>query len=426
MGLWVLEAVLTLVILYSLLPFFLSRVAGIGVMRSVRGSTSTALTFDDGPHPIYTPLVLDVLQKHGVRATFFVMGSQAELHPELIRRMHREGHGIGVHGYRHRPHWLMSPWKVRREAQRTAEVVERLTGVRPTLLRPPWGLLNLLDFVVLREFRIVLWSGMVGDWRKQSVARLSRRLQKSLRAGAVLVLHDSDETVGAEHGAPLVMVEALEKLLRETAASGMDWVRAEELERETGVDQGSRSGKLPWVTRVWLGWEHLFQRLFHVQTLRSDRDLLFVRLCRYKGREAIELDDGTVIQRGDQLMEIHLNNEQLLALHGQANSEMQLAKLLLKEMRRALRVVASHLNHPDHEAVKALYGISLINRGIGPLGFRKISMSRGLFALATKWYLRVLLRVLHPQGRERMKIRTDALVPQQVVLSRQELFARYL
>jgi hypothetical protein len=282
--------------------------------------------------------------------------------------------------------------------------------------------LNLLDFVVLREFRIVLWSGMVGDWRKQSVARLSRRLQNSLRPGAVLVLHDSDETVGAERGAPLVMVEALDLVLRETAASGADWVRAEELERELGP----RSGKLPWVTRVWLGWEHLFQRLFHVQKLRSDRDLLFVRMCRYKGREAIELDDGTVIQRGDQLLEIHLNNEQLLALHGQAHSEMQLAKLLVKEMRRALRVVATHLNHPDHEAVKALYGISLINRGIGPLGFRKVSMSRGLFALATKWYLRVLLRALHPQGRERLRVRTDALVPQQVVLSRQELFARYL
>ncbi|KEO81144.1 polysaccharide deacetylase family protein [Tumebacillus flagellatus] len=416
MAKWVLEAALALVILYCLLPFLLSRVAGIGVMRKENRSTTVALTFDDGPNPDYTPRVLDLLKEFGVRATFFVVGTQAKQHPELIERMHREGHSIGIHGYVHHPHWLQSPRLVLRNAEKTADIVEEITGVRPTLLRPPWGLLNGLDYLFLRKFRIVLWSVMVGDWRKQDVNRLSGRLRRGLKPGAVIVLHDSDHTPGAERGAPLVMLQALRSLLEESAAQNLHWARVEEMDMDR-----QRVG-----TRLWLMWEHLFQRLYGVQKLRSDEDLLMVKPIAFKGHEAIRLEDGTVIQRGDRLLEIHMNNDRLLVLHEQANSEMQLAKMLVKETRKVLKEAAVYLNDPQNEGIKALYGISFIHRGVEPLGFKTLSMSRGLFASATKWYLRVLLFFLHPAGGDRLKLRTDQLVPYHVVLSRQELFSRYL
>ncbi|WJH35220.1 polysaccharide deacetylase family protein [Paenibacillus sp. CC-CFT747] len=80
-----------------------------GVIRQ-GGKGQIALTFDDGPDPVYTPRLLDLLKERGIRATFFVLGSKAEKHPDLIRRMHEEGHQIGIHNYTHLSNWLMTPW----------------------------------------------------------------------------------------------------------------------------------------------------------------------------------------------------------------------------------------------------------------------------------------------------------------------------
>lgn len=413
---WVLEAGLILLLLYTLLPFLMSRILGLGVFRSDQAGGTIALTFDDGPHPVYTPFVLDMLRAYGVKATFFVVGSQAELYPELIQRIHREGHAIGLHGYKHHPHWTKTPWSIKREAEHTAQLIERLTGVRPVLYRPPWGLFNLLDYIVLRNFRLVLWSCIVGDWRKQEPERMWQRLQRRIRPGSIIVLHDSDFTFGAERGAPLVMLDSLHKLLQASSKQTYRWARVDEMEKK----------KRHVGTRLWLLWEQAFQRLFRVQPVRSANDFLLVRPRRYTGKQPIQLDDGTVIEPGDPLIEIHLNNHYLLHLHRQANSDIQLAKLLLQETRQMLEVLAAYLDHPERESVKALYGISLINRGVRSLGFTTLSMSNGFFFTATKWYLRLLLGTLHPQGRSRLQKRRELLNPQQIVLSRRTLLSRYL
>ena len=120
-----------------------------------------------------------------------------------------------------------------------------------------------------------------------------------------------------------------------------------------------------------------------------------------------------------------MNNHHLLQLHRQANSDLQLAKSLLQGMKRMLVQLASYLDHPDRESVKALYGISLIHRGVQSLGFSTVSLSHGLFYDLTTWYLRLLLSILHPQGRGRLQERPDQLIPKQVVLSRAELLSRY-
>lgn len=82
---------------------------GMGVHSEVGAEKEIAFTFDDGPDPCYTPELLDLLKEHGIKATFFVLGKKAKQYPELIERMHREGHQIGIHNYTHTPNWIHFP-----------------------------------------------------------------------------------------------------------------------------------------------------------------------------------------------------------------------------------------------------------------------------------------------------------------------------
>ncbi|OPH53477.1 polysaccharide deacetylase [Paenibacillus ferrarius] len=219
-------------ILYMIVPFILTRICGWGVLSKGKAAKGIAFTFDDGPHPNYTPEVLDLLKEQGVKGTFFVLGSKAEKYPELIQRMHREGHQIGIHNYVHISNWLLFPWTNRREqADRTADIVERITGERPIFYRPPWGLLNLGDLLVMRKsYRIVLWSVMVGDWKPAvSVEQLKRALLKRIKPGSIIVLHDSGDTLGADEEAPRHMITGLKEVLQEIRSKGLDCLRADEL-----------------------------------------------------------------------------------------------------------------------------------------------------------------------------------------------------
>ena len=175
-----------------------------------------ALTFDDGPHPEHTPRVLDVLRERRVRATFFVIGAKAERHPELLRRMRDEGHQIGVHSHTHdRLLSLRGAGRVRAELERCAQAIERATGERPSLFRPPVGHTGPRVARVADElgFVTVGWSvrGLDGLART-SPADVVRRVARGLRHGAIVLLHDAaerDDFVPAGIAAlPLVLDEA--------------------------------------------------------------------------------------------------------------------------------------------------------------------------------------------------------------------------
>ncbi|GFZ86799.1 polysaccharide deacetylase familiy protein [Paenibacillus marchantiophytorum] len=237
-------------ILYTMVPFILTRICGWGVLSKGKAGKGVAFTFDDGPDPSYTPDLLDLLQEHDVKATFFVLGKKAEEHPELIRRMHQEGHQIGIHNYIHRSNWILSPWANRREqADRTADIVERITGERPIVYRPPWGLLNIGDLILMRKnYRIVLWSVMVGDWKPAvSVEQLKMNLLKRIKPGSIIVLHDSGDTLGADEEAPRQMIAGLKEVLIEVRRKGLECLRTDELlNREArSVGKVGHDAKLP-------------------------------------------------------------------------------------------------------------------------------------------------------------------------------------
>lgn len=221
---------LLLLFFYTVIPYILSRWFGLSVFQRGLPERFIALTFDDGPDPVYTNELLDLLKEHEVKASFFVVGSRAEKYQEIIQRMDREGHLIGIHNYVHRSNWLMAPWQVKRSVEKTATTIEKITGKEPTFYRPPWGMLNLFDYSIHKRFRIILWSIMVGDWRSEGgEKKIITRLRAKIKPGAVILLHDCGVTWGADEDAPKYTIEALRQLLQELPQQGYSCVRIDEM-----------------------------------------------------------------------------------------------------------------------------------------------------------------------------------------------------
>ncbi|HUC38109.1 MAG TPA: polysaccharide deacetylase family protein [Acidimicrobiales bacterium] len=154
---------------------------------------AVALTFDDGPSPETTPRTLDLLDAYAMRATFFVLGSLAEAHPDLVAEILRRGHGVGSHGQVHEHHLLRSPAWIRRDIGRSVEVLEALRA-RPRWYRPTYGQLTASTVLEARrhDMEVVLWSAWGREWAEPSPVPVLARLERRLEAGAIVLLHDTD------------------------------------------------------------------------------------------------------------------------------------------------------------------------------------------------------------------------------------------
>lgn len=156
-----------------------------------------ALSFDDGPHAVGTPRLLELLRERDTRATFFVLGSAARACPELVRRAADLGHEIAVHGWTHRCHLLRAPLDVASDLRRTAELVTELTGVAPTYWRPPYGIATGPALVAGRRLGLtpILWTADGRDWLAEATRRsVATTVRAGLRGGGTVLLHDSDAT----------------------------------------------------------------------------------------------------------------------------------------------------------------------------------------------------------------------------------------
>ncbi|WP_433467447.1 polysaccharide deacetylase family protein [Spirillospora sp. CA-128828] len=148
-----------------------------------------ALTFDDGPGP-YTARLLDTLKKDGVRATFFMLGENVGAHRDLVRRMALEGHELGNHTWSHPQLTGLSSAEVRSQIQRTQKVIgEASGGIRPTLVRPPYGATNKHVGQAV-GMPLIMWSVDTLDWRYRDVARDTRVGIKEPKSGGIVLFHD--------------------------------------------------------------------------------------------------------------------------------------------------------------------------------------------------------------------------------------------
>ncbi|HUC91368.1 MAG TPA: polysaccharide deacetylase family protein [Paenibacillus sp.] len=425
---------------YAFLPGFVSRTFGFRVFKRGRAEREIALTFDDGPDPRYTPLLLDLLARYGAKATFFVVGIHAEKHPELLTRMQAEGHIVGIHNYVHKTNWLMRPGAVKKQIHRTSDIIKKATGQRPGYYRPPWGIVNLFDFSKHGYLQIILWSAMFGDWRSRvGAGRLTQRMMKKLRPGEIVLLHDRGTTFGADEDAPLQMLEALETYMKAGLDRGYRFVTVKEMiavtdEARNAVGADKRTGgasarKLGFFKRMavsgWMAWERCFNVLFRIVDV-GDGAIFHYRIRPYYGKTLV-LADGRTIGNKDKVIELHFDNEKLLKVMLNSRSVLQTAIQLIREVDKALPKLAAHMEgRREFDEVKGLYGVSMMHRGPEAFGFSVLALPKGPFSFFTRYYLRLLMMVLHPSGKERLRDKQATLVPHIMAMSMDEFNRRYV
>src|SRR3954454_4600286 len=154
-----------------------------------------ALTFDDGPHPVGTPAVLETLAARDAKATFFLVGEQVERHRSLAAEIAAEGHGIALHGYRHNLLLRVPPRALADDLRRAHALIAETTGRAPSVYRPPYGVFSLAGLRIARRegWEPMLWSKWGTDWRKFiSPATIAERVTAGVVGGDVLLLHDAD------------------------------------------------------------------------------------------------------------------------------------------------------------------------------------------------------------------------------------------
>jgi peptidoglycan-N-acetylglucosamine deacetylase len=150
------------------------------------------LTFDDGPNPYYTPQVLAILQKYGVKATFFDVGYLVADYPSIVRQECNEGNIVANHSWSHPVLTYLAAQAILSQLTSTTKAIQAAIGVRPTFFRPPYGATNNIVLTQARNlgYTTVLWDGSAGDWKLPGVGVITSKLLSYVRDGAILLLHD--------------------------------------------------------------------------------------------------------------------------------------------------------------------------------------------------------------------------------------------
>lgn len=218
--LWILAAILVNHLLLGLMGMWpRSRSLGPNMLRLPEAAArrgEVALTFDDGPDPDVTPQVLNLLERHQARASFFVVGAKAAAHPQLIRDIVRRGHSVENHSLRHSSGFgFFGPRRLKREITLAQDAVAGITGQAPAFFRSPMGIRNpLLDPVLAQiGLRYVTWTRRGFDTVARDPAVVLARLTRGLRAGDILLLHD--RKIAGRAAPVLTVLPALLETLRE-------------------------------------------------------------------------------------------------------------------------------------------------------------------------------------------------------------------
>lgn len=183
-----------------------------------------ALTFDDGPHPEKTEKVLNILDLYNIKATFFVVGQNAERYPEIVQRCVKEGHEIGNHTYTHRYLNKLSSIQVEEEIRKNSKLLEALTGTKCRLFRPPGGIFDSGSSAIATKagMKTVIWNVDTKDWAGESTESIFKNVAENAGNGAIILFHDY--TGNKSH-----TLEALTRVIPYLLDEGYSFVTVSEL-----------------------------------------------------------------------------------------------------------------------------------------------------------------------------------------------------
>ena len=164
------------------------------IVHEVRtAERAIAFTFDDGPNPLYTPQVLDIFEEVGGKATFYMIGEQMELEPELVRAVNAQGHEIGNHTYSHPKLTTLTAEQLSDELYRTDRLIQELTGKTPRTFRPPYFDYNREVGELVASFgygAAGCVNGEARDWEQPGAAHIVEATRRAMRSGSILLFHD--------------------------------------------------------------------------------------------------------------------------------------------------------------------------------------------------------------------------------------------
>lgn len=187
--------------------------------------SEVALTFDDGPDPNFTPVILDKLAKYGVKATFFLLAENIEKWPEMARRIVTEGHIVGNHSYSHPKSTGLDMDEFKHEISKSDELLKFVSGYRPRFFRPPYGDINeeQLHWLTGQGIITIQWTVDTNDWRGLTGAEIAKTVQGAVYPGSIVLQHNAD-------GVPLEgTVDALDLFIPQLQAKGVRFVTLPEM-----------------------------------------------------------------------------------------------------------------------------------------------------------------------------------------------------
>ncbi|MDQ0095604.1 polysaccharide deacetylase family protein [Paeniglutamicibacter psychrophenolicus] len=191
-----------------------------------------ALTFDDGPGP-YTESLLDVLDKHNAKASFFLIGKDVAKYPDIVREELASGHEIGNHTWSHQDLAKLSPAAAERELSKADEAIKKATGTAPTLMRPPYGTIT-ESLTKAQPVPVVMWSDDTLDWKTRN-AKKTVKAAEDIKPGSIVLMHDIHKST----------IAAVPKILEDLGAQGYHFVTVSQLIGEPKPGVGYKTGQHP-------------------------------------------------------------------------------------------------------------------------------------------------------------------------------------
>lgn len=191
---------------------------GYEAYQEQRNKKMVALTFDDGPDPSTTPQALEILKRYGVKGTFFMLGKNVAAYPEVVKKVHKEGHEIGIHTWDHPILTNLPLDDVEHEIMDTQDIIQKVTGIQTKITRPPYGSINsAVQYAVDQSF--IMWDVDTLDWKTHNTDAILQEIKNEVSPGSIILMHDIHQT----------SIDALPTVIEYLQSQGYDLVTVNEL-----------------------------------------------------------------------------------------------------------------------------------------------------------------------------------------------------